>query len=102
MVSDHTKNFGAQHGQNIELGTPRLPYRPQGPQGEPKVHAASPRAWGNEELRELKTLARQNTPTGAISLKLRRLPAAIRSKSQREGISLGPANRSPYNRRRSA
>jgi len=35
-----------------------------------------------------------------LSLKLQRPEAAIRSKAQREGISLAPANRSPYNRRR--
>jgi hypothetical protein len=49
-------------------------------------------------LKNLKSLARQNTPTGVISLKMHRPPAAIRSKAQREGISLKPANRSPYNR----
>jgi hypothetical protein len=32
-------------------------------------------------------------------LKLRRPPAAIRNKARREGISLKPTNRSPYNRR---
>jgi hypothetical protein len=34
-----------------------------------------------------------------LRLKLRRPPAAIRSKAQREGISLKLVNRSPYNRR---
>jgi hypothetical protein len=41
-------------------------------------------------------------PTGVISLKLQRPPTAIRSKAQRESISLRPTNRSPYNRRRRA
>ncbi|WP_245257015.1 hypothetical protein [Nitrobacter sp. Nb-311A] len=50
-------------------------------------------------MRELRKLAKANTPTGVISLKLERPQAAIRSKAQREGISLGPTNRSPYNRR---
>jgi hypothetical protein len=45
-------------------------------------------------------LEKQNAPTGVLSLKLQRPPAAIRSKAQREGISLKPANRSPYNRRK--
>jgi hypothetical protein len=36
---------------------------------------------------------------GVLSLKLRRPPAAIRSKAQREGISLKLVNRLPYNRR---
>jgi len=62
-----------------------------------KRHAGEP--WETGEIRELKSLAKGNTPTGVISLKLGRPPAAIRSKAQREGISLRPANRSPYNRR---
>jgi len=44
-------------------------------------------------------LAKGNTPTGVISLKIGRTETAIRGKPQREGISLAPANRSPYNRR---
>jgi hypothetical protein len=50
----------------------------------------------------LRQLAKRNTPTGMLSLKLRRPETAIRSKAQREGISLKPTNRSPYNRRKSA
>jgi len=52
------------------------------------------------EARQLRSLAKGNTPTGVISLKLQRPPTAIRSKAQREGISLKPGNRSPYNRRK--
>ena len=55
--------------------------------------------WSAADLKTLKQLAKGNTPTGVISLKLERPPAAIRSKAQREGISLRPTNRSPYNRR---
>jgi hypothetical protein len=58
--------------------------------------------WTIEEERFLKQLAKANNPTGVISLKLQRPPAAIRSKAQREGISLRPANRSPYNRRKAS
>jgi hypothetical protein len=47
----------------------------------------------------LRQLAKGNTPTGVMSIKLQRPIAAIRSKAQREGISLKPVNRSPYNRR---
>jgi hypothetical protein len=65
-----------------------------------KRHAGEP--WETSEIRELKSLAKGNTPTGVISLKLGRPPAAIRSKAQREGISLRPVNRSPYNRRKRA
>jgi hypothetical protein len=51
-------------------------------------------------VRQLRTLAGGNTPTGVLSVKLQRPEGAIRSKAQREGISLKPVNRSPYNRRR--
>jgi hypothetical protein len=56
--------------------------------------------WTPADIRQLKTLARRNTPTGVLSLKLQRPESAIRSKAQREGISLRPTNRSPYSRRR--
>jgi hypothetical protein len=79
---------------------------PIGRKGPRKANPAYKRRsrepWGKEEVRELKSLAKQNTPTGVISLKLQRPLAAIRSKAQREGISLAPANRSPYTRRKSA
>ncbi|MFC7696340.1 hypothetical protein ACFQX9_06360 [Bradyrhizobium sp. GCM10028915] len=53
-------------------------------------------------MSKLKQLAKGNTPTGVMSIKLQRPVAAIRSKAQREGISLRPVNRSPYNRRSKA
>ncbi len=67
---------------------------------DPKYKQRSGEPWTTDELRNLKALAKQNTPTGVLSLKLGRPPAAIRSKAQREGISLRPVNRSPYNRRK--
>jgi hypothetical protein len=79
---------------------------PIGRKGPRKAHPKYKRhmqeAWSAEDLRTLKQLARANTPTGVISLKMGRTPTAIRSKAQREQISLMPANRSPYNRRRRA
>ena len=66
----------------------------------PKYKRRARTPWTEADLRKLKSLARGNTPTGVISLKLQRPVAAIRSKAQREGISLRPVNRSPYNRRR--
>jgi hypothetical protein len=65
----------------------------------PKYKQRAGQPWSGEEVKKLRTLARGNTPTGVLSLKLRRPPAAIRSKARREGISLKPTNRSPYNRR---
>jgi hypothetical protein len=66
----------------------------------PKYKRRSGEPWTRDELKELKALAKQNTPTGVLSVKLERPPAAIRSKAQREGISLSPINRSPYTRRK--
>ena len=67
---------------------------------KPKNKQRTREPWSAQEVRELRALAKGNTPTGVISLKLQRPPAAIRSKAQREGISLKPANRSPYSRRK--
>jgi hypothetical protein len=79
---------------------PGSPIGKKGPRkANPKYKQRSREPWEVSELRQLRSLARGNTPTGVISLKLRRPPAAIRSKAQREGISLKPANRSPYSRR---
>ena len=80
---------------------PGSPIGKKGPRkANPKYKRRMGEPWSKEDLKELKTLAKANTPTGVISLKLERPPSAIRSKAQREGISLGPANRSPYNRRK--
>lgn len=82
----------------------KRPGSPIGKTGPRKAHPKYKRrlgqSWTPQEIKELKALAKQNTPTGVLSLKLGRPPAAIRSKAQREGISLKPANRSPYNRRK--
>jgi hypothetical protein len=82
---------------------PGSPIGRKGPRkAHPKYKARMGQPWTPQEVRELKSLAKQNTPTGVLSLKLGRPPAAIRSKAQREGISLRPVNRSPYNRRKRA
>ena len=80
---------------------PDSPIGKKGPRkANPKYKRRSGEPWTRDELKELKALAKQNTPTGVLSLKLHRPPAAIRSKAQREGISLSPVNRSPYTRRK--
>jgi hypothetical protein len=81
---------------------PGSPIGRKGPRkANPKYKRNMRKDWTAGDLRELKRLARENTPTGVISLKLGRTPVAIRGKAQREGISLMPSNRSPYTRRRS-
>jgi hypothetical protein len=52
--------------------------------------------WTVEEVQTLRDLARGNTPTRVIGLKLGRTPSAVQSKAAAVGISLKPANRSPY------
>jgi hypothetical protein len=54
--------------------------------------------WSGADKQQLKQLARQNTPTRVIGLKLGRTEDSVRSKASNEGISLKPANQSPYNR----
>lgn len=80
---------------------PGSPIGRTGPRkAHPKYKQRVGEPWSGEEVQKLRTLARSNTPTGVLSLKLQRPPAAIRSKAQREGVSLKPINRSPYNRRK--
>jgi hypothetical protein len=80
---------------------PGSPIGKKGPRkANPKYKRRMGEPWSADDLKALKTLAKENTPTGVISLKLQRPLSAIRSKAQREGISLGPTNRSPYNRRK--
>jgi len=56
--------------------------------------------WSPAEVKQLKKLAKGNTPTRLISLKLERTPVAVEAKAQEEGISLKPTNQSPYGTRR--
>lgn len=56
-------------------------------------HGAS---WSKDHLRDLKTLIKGNTPTRLIAMKLGRTEGSVRAKTQSLGLSLMPANRSPY------
>ena len=80
----------------------RIAHRKKGPRkANPKYQRPSRQPWSDKEVKRLRSLAKANTPTGVISLKMQRPPASIASNAQREGISLKPANRSPYDRRKS-
>ncbi len=59
----------------------------------------SGKQWKPSEVKQLRQLANQNTPTRVIGLKLGRTPGAIYNKASEESISLAPTNQSPYNRR---
>lgn len=65
-----------------------------------KSNRNSGKSWTSENTRELRTLAKHNTPTRVIGLKLGRTEDSIRSKASEEGISLKPTNQSPYNRKK--
>ncbi|GJQ19791.1 MAG: hypothetical protein HBSIN02_01460 [Bacteroidia bacterium] len=52
--------------------------------------------WTPSDIRELRLLASQNTPTRVIGLKLGRTEVAVRARASKEGISLKPTNQSPY------
>ena len=64
---------------------------------EPKNHGKS---WTPTQVRELKELARGNTPTRVMGLKLGRTPEAVQQKASQEGVSLKPTNQRPYNRQK--
>jgi hypothetical protein len=52
--------------------------------------------WTEDEIQELRQLARENTPTRVIAMKLSRSESSVRSKAQETGISLKPTNQSPF------
>ena len=54
------------------------------------------KAWSNQEVKQLESLADKNTPTRVIGLKLGRTENAVQSKASEEHISLKPTNQSPY------
>lgn len=61
-----------------------------------KYNRNSGKPWTSAEVKELKQLADQNTPTRVIGLKLGRTENAVRNVASEEGISLKPTNQSPY------
>ena len=56
--------------------------------------------WTPTEVKKLKELAKGNTPTRVIGLKLGRPEAGVRAKASEKKIKLAPPNQSPYNRRK--
>jgi hypothetical protein len=61
-----------------------------------KKPANSGKAWTKTDVAKLGQLAKENTPTRVIGLKLGRTPDAVASKASDKGISLKPTNQSPY------
>lgn len=56
--------------------------------------------WTPAEEKQLKSLAKDNTPTRVIGLNLGRPEGGVRNKASELGISLRPTNQSPYNRKK--
>ena len=65
-----------------------------------KTPANHGKQWKPAEVKQLKQLAKGNTPTGLIAHKMGRTEDAIRSKASETDVSLKPTNQSPYNRRK--
>jgi hypothetical protein len=52
--------------------------------------------WTAAQVANLENLAKKNTPTRVIAIKLERTPEAVQAKASQEKISLKPTNQSPY------
>jgi hypothetical protein len=61
-------------------------------------HANEP--WTKADKGQLEQLAKKNTPTRVIGIKLERTPGAVQTEASNLGISLKPTNQSPYNRQK--
>jgi len=64
---------------------------------QPPNHGKS---WTPAQERQLRQLAKENTPSRVMGLKLGRTPDAVRGKASELDVSLKPTNQSPYNRRK--
>lgn len=64
---------------------------------KPENHGKS---WTDANVKQLKQLAKENTPTRVIGLKLGRTEDSVQSKASEENVSLKPTNQSPYNRKK--
>lgn len=65
-----------------------------------KYNRNTGKPWMRSDVQQLRQLAKENTPTRVIGLKLGRTEDAVRSKASEKGVSLKPMNQSPYNRNR--
>jgi len=58
------------------------------------------KSWTPPQEKQLKQLAKGNTPTPLIAYKMQRTEDAVRAKAHELDISLKPTNKPPYNRRK--
>ena len=61
-----------------------------------KTPSNNGKPWTPSDNAQLKKLAKGNTPTRVIGLKMKRTADAIRSHASKENISLKPTNQAPY------
>ena len=66
----------------------------------PKYIRNAGKQWTPQEEKSLIQLAKENTPTRVIGLKLGRPETGVYAKASKLGVSLDPKNQSPYNRRK--
>lgn len=66
----------------------------------PKYIRNTGKQWTSNEVKELKLMVKNNTPTRVIGFKLGRPVGGVQSKASELGVSLKPHNQSPYNRRK--
>jgi hypothetical protein len=62
----------------------------------PKYTRNAGKPWTPSQVSQLRQLARENTPTRVIGLKLGRPEGGVYAKASEKGISLKPTNQSPY------
>ena len=62
----------------------------------PKYTRNAGKPWTSSQVSTLRQLARMNTPTRVIGLKLGRPEGGVYAKASEKGISLKPTNQSPY------
>lgn len=60
----------------------------------------SGKSWTKSDVSQLRSLAKENTPTRVIGLKLGRTEDSVRTKASQAGVSLKPTNQRPYNRKK--
>ncbi len=65
----------------------------------PKSTRNTGKPWTPRDVGELRQLARENTPTRVIGLKLGRTAGSVYQRASQEQISLRPTNQRPYGRR---
>lgn len=61
-----------------------------------KTPANHGKSWTAPQVQQLKALAKANTPTRVIALKMGRTPAAVQGAAAENDVSLKPTNQSPY------